>query len=207
MIERIIRRGRPAGASTAGETKERLLQAAVNVFASRGYHATSVDNIVSESQTSKGTFYFHFPSKEAIFLTLLDHLADRLIQRVERAIDSERGALNRIDGALQTVLEEVSSQRTLARILLVEAAGIGHSLDRRLFAIHARFAGLIKRRLDEAVADGSIEPIDTETVAFAWLGAINEVLIHWLYSNERGFPSATLLTLRNLLMKSIARDQ
>jgi AcrR family transcriptional regulator len=53
------------------ETRARILDAAVRRFAISGYSAASVDNICDEAGISKGAFYHHFPSKQAIFLALL----------------------------------------------------------------------------------------------------------------------------------------
>ncbi len=53
-------------------TRDRLIRAAMDVFAERGYHGTTVDDIVATSETSKGAFYHYFPSKLGIFLKLPD---------------------------------------------------------------------------------------------------------------------------------------
>lgn len=53
------------------ETRRRLLAAALAVFGQRGYEAATVDDIVAAAGYSKGAFYFHFPTKEDIFLELL----------------------------------------------------------------------------------------------------------------------------------------
>ena len=55
-------------------TRQRLLDAAEQVFADKGYHGTVVDDIIRASDSSKGGFYFHFPNKQAIFLSLVDKL-------------------------------------------------------------------------------------------------------------------------------------
>jgi AcrR family transcriptional regulator len=62
-------------------TRERILTAALGVFAEKGYHRASVDDIVHASGTSKGGVYHHFATKEAIFLALVDDFAARLSRR------------------------------------------------------------------------------------------------------------------------------
>lgn len=54
------------------ETRARILSAALNQFATQGYDAASVDEICAEAEISKGAFYHHFESKQALFLALLD---------------------------------------------------------------------------------------------------------------------------------------
>jgi AcrR family transcriptional regulator len=182
-------------------TRDRLVQAAMDVFAARGYHGTTVDDIVAASATSKGAFYHYFPSKQGIFLHLLDRLAELVEASVESAIDQERGALAKVEVALRVVLEVASAHRDLARILLVEAAALGPVFEQSRLGIHRRFAAMIQRHLDRAVADHAIPSQDTHAAATAWIGAINEVVTQRLA--DGGDLLAALPALRTLLLRSI----
>src|ERR671937_524908 len=84
---------------------ERILEAAERVFARRGYHHTAVDDIAAEADTSKGGIYFHFPTKQAIFLALLDRLAALLRTRVEAAVPTQDQPIGRAEAALRVVLD------------------------------------------------------------------------------------------------------
>ena len=86
-------------------TRQRLLDAAEQVFADKGYHGTVVDDIIRASDSSKGGFYFHFPNKQAIFLSLVDKLVPRLATAIDRAIAAETDPIAQLDAALRTVLE------------------------------------------------------------------------------------------------------
>src|SRR3989304_8017042 len=95
-------------------TRDRLIQAAMDVFADRGYHGATVDDIVAASETSKGAFYHYFPSKQGVFLRLLDQLADLVEAGVETAIERKQGALGKGEAALRVVLEVTSEGRGAA---------------------------------------------------------------------------------------------
>ncbi|HEV3230243.1 MAG TPA: helix-turn-helix domain-containing protein, partial [Solirubrobacteraceae bacterium] len=61
------------------QTRARLLAAAAKVFARRGYHAASVDDVAAEAGYSTGAVYHQFKGKEDLFLTLLEeHIAERV---------------------------------------------------------------------------------------------------------------------------------
>ena len=184
-------------------TRRRILDAAIQVFAEKGYHDAAVDDIVHASDSSKGAFYFHFPSKQGIFLALVDYMANQLIDRMESAIASERGGIAKVEAALGTVLDAFASHRALAKILLIEVVGLGRGFDPKLFPLRTRLTAAIRKHLDRAVADGSIPPQDTEAAARVWLGSINEVVTRWLYEEggeplERWQPA-----LRELLLRSV----
>jgi AcrR family transcriptional regulator len=202
------RAGRPPGHGVADATRERILEAAADVFAEKGFYGAAVDDIVRASDTSKGAFYFHFPNKQGIFVALLDHLTARLLSRVEQAMAAETDPVRRLDAALQAVVSAFAQRRRLARLLLVEAAGLGHAMDQRLLAVHARFIALIKRELDQALAQGPLAARvpDTELVACAWMGALNEVVVRWLYTGQPEPLERVAPVLRELLLRSIGAE-
>src|SRR5262245_64145176 len=165
-------------------TLERILHAALMVFARKVYHRALVDDIVRASRTSKGAVYHHFPNKEALFLALVDDFAARLAHAVAEAISRSHGALAKVEAALRAGLETFAGNRELARILLLEAVSLGSAYETKRAEIHERFAALIRGYLDEAVAEGAIPPLDTRVATLAWLGAVNEVVIQWLSRGE-----------------------
>jgi TetR/AcrR family fatty acid metabolism transcriptional regulator len=188
-------------------TRERILEAAERLFAEKGFHETAMDEIVRASKVSKGGVYFHFPSKEELFFALLDKLADALQREVQREITRRRGAVAKIQGALEVVLRTLTSQRHLAQIILRQGHGLGPSFERKRLEIYSRFARLIKENLDEALAEGSILPINTEITAYAWLGAINELVLRWIYTGQPDPLTQTLPTLQELFLRGIGITQ
>jgi len=184
-------------------TRQRLLDAAETVFADKGYHGAAVDDIIQASDSSKGGFYFHFPNKEAIFLALIEALMPKLEAAVDRAIASERDPVAQLDAALRVALETFSRHRRLSKILLVEAIGLGRGFDERLMRAHGRFAAMIQRRLESAIQAGRIAPLDAETAAWVWFGAINEVVVRWLISGQPERLESAFPALRALLLRSV----
>lgn len=165
-------------------TINRILDAALDVFSRKGYHDTRMDEIVSSSQTSKGSIYFHFPNKEQLFLALVDQFANLLERRITEAIREHDRGMVKVQAALETCLATFGRYRRQAKVLLVQASGLGNTFEQKRLAINDRFAGLIAMYLQEAVDVGEIEPLDTEIVAHAWMGAIYNLVIRWVYTGE-----------------------
>jgi AcrR family transcriptional regulator len=186
---------------------EKILDAALSVFARKGYSEAAVDDIAAQSRTSKGGVYFHFPGKQAIFLALLDRSTGRLREKIEEALASETDPIAKADAALRAVLRTFSRHRTLARFFLVEAFGAGREFHERLARIDDELIELIKTHLDDAVASGLIEPLDTEVAARAWFGALNAVLTHWVLAKQPPSLEATYEALLPLLMRSVGARQ
>jgi AcrR family transcriptional regulator len=192
---------------TKPATRDRILQAALEIFAERGYHRALVDDIVRASGTSKGAVYHHFPNKEALFLALVDEFAARLAQAMAAAIGEAHGALGRVQAALTAGLETFARHRELARILLLEAVSLGPAYQSKRREVHEHFASLIQAYLDDAVREGSIPPLDTRVATLAWLGAVNEVVIQWLDRGRPDLMKEAVPALTPLLLRSIGAAQ
>ena len=144
------------------ETRTRIIESAIKLFSSRGYDAASVDDICTEAGISKGAFYHHFESKQALFLALLD------------------GWLKTIDNAIEAskdmTVPETFMQMTEAFPYLFKTAGEGlpiflefwlqASRDKKIWdasiapyrRYHKYFTSLIKK----GVQEGSFVEVDPE---------------------------------------------
>ena len=161
-----------------------------------------MDEIVEASDTSKGSIYFHFPNKERLFLALVDQFADLLERKVIEAVEQEEQGIMQVKAALQACLETFGRYRRPAKILLVQAVGLGSVFEKKRIEVNDRFAGLIKQYLDEAVEVGDIVPVDTDVVSYAWMGAIYNIIIRWVYTGEPN-SERIMSALLPLLLKSV----
>jgi len=186
-------------------TRERILDSALNIFSRKGFHDTRLDEIVEQSHTSKGAIYFHFPNKERLFIALVDQFANLLERRVVEAIQQEEKGMGRVQVALETCLETFGRYRRPAKILLVQAAGLGTTFENKRNEINDRFAYLIEDYLNEAIEVGDIVPVDTEIVSVAWMGAIYNVVIRWVNTGEPE-PDHIMESLLPVLLKSVGYE-
>lgn len=194
---------RPTRGEGKALTRQRIIQAAVEVFAREGYHGALMDEIARQSGTSKGAVYFHFPTKEALFTALVDEFASRLAVQVAEAIEGAKGAVGKVEAALGAGLAVFHRNRDLAKILLLDSTSLGPAYQLKRAEIHGRFAALIQYYLSRAAEEGSIPPLDVHITTYAWLGAINEVVIQWLTLGQPRDLLAAGGKLSTLLLRSI----
>ena len=183
--------------------RDQILDAAFSTFAHRGFRDTSMDEIAAAASTSKGGVYFHFPTKETIFRELMRTTAGRLAAKVERAVAAETDPIARAEAGIRTVLLTFAGHRTTARLLLIDAIGAGRAFQTETTLLHARFTGLIRGYLEEAQAAGVIPPLDAETTARAWFGALDEIVSRWLVDEKAGRLEDAYPVLRALLLRSV----
>ena len=189
----------------AENTRTRILDAALNIFSRKGFHDTRMDEIVDEAKSSKGSIYFYFPNKERLFLALVDQFANLLERKITEAILEHEKGMPRVGAALEACLTTFGRYRRQAKVLLVQASGLGNVFEEKRLEINDRFAGLIEGYLQEAIEVGEIEPVDTEIVAHAWMGAIYSLVIRWVYTGE---PERERIVegLVPLLLKSVGYE-
>lgn len=185
---------------------ERILDAALEVIAKRGYSAAGVQEIVNLSSTSKGSFYFHFPSKEQMVMALLERLSARLVNKVSDSVKNQPTPLHRVAASIDALMATFARKRNVAQVLLLNIVGNGKATDRKFLPIRERFSRLIQQELDAAVDSGQIKPVDTLMVSRIWVGGLYEVILHWLLTGQPSPLTAATPALHVALLQSVGAD-
>ncbi|MDA1279786.1 MAG: TetR/AcrR family transcriptional regulator [Chloroflexi bacterium] len=187
------------------QTRERILEAAETIFADHGYHDALIDEIGKKTSISKGGLYFHFPSKEELFFAVMDRHANKLVSRAEKAAAKAASPLDAAEAALDAVLSALSAQKRLARLLITQGYSMGNAFEAKRVEMFDRFAAVINRQLIEARQAGQIGELDTDLASRVWLGAVNEVVVHWLFAGGPS-PSRAAPDLKKMLVASVSPD-
>ena len=162
-------------AERSAETIAAIEAAARKLFASRGFAATSIDDIAARAGVAKGAVYHHFASKEAIFARLVDALQAELA--AELAAAPPKRAADPADVLTDAVLRYLlaASEPERRRILLIDGpAVIGWQAWRE---IDAKYFGAGTRLAVAALLGPDPAPRAVEAVAHLVLGAVMEAAL------------------------------
>jgi len=164
----------------AQEDKRRLLlQAAVRVFARKGYHAARISDIAEEAGVAYGLLYHYFDSKEEVLRNVFRETWRALIatiKSVEGSGDPPREQLRRV---AEILLRSWRREPDLVRVLVLEVTRSGH-LAGEMDEIVASFAA-IQEIVERGQADGTIRlDIDPRLASYVFYGAIDELLTGWV---------------------------
>lgn len=188
------------------ETRSRIIESAVKLFSARGYNAASVDDICKDAGMSKGAFYHHFESKQALFLALLDGW----LQTIDHAIEASK----------DKTVPETFMQMTEAFPYIFETAGEGlpmflefwlqASRDEKIWQAsitpyrryHKHFTSLIKKGVDE----GSFVEVNPELASRMIVSTAMGLLLQSLLDPkgakwEKVARESTTLLVNSLLKK------
>jgi AcrR family transcriptional regulator len=160
----------------ARSQRERLLEAAVRVVASKGYAATTVADLTKEAGISRTTFYEMFEDKEACFLVAYDAAIEALVRRVTTAFEAEEGWPRRTRAGLAVLLDALAEEPELARLALVGVSAAGPAAQRRYRAALQRLTPLFDEGRDFAPGGRNL-PANTSRMAIgAVAGLISDEL-------------------------------
>jgi TetR/AcrR family transcriptional regulator len=142
-----------------GAVRDRLIDAAVTLFATRGYAATSTREIVEAAGVTKPALYYYFDSKEGIFRAILEEAA-LLTAEVLRAGAQGSGPIRaRIERLFLSMYEQFERHKTVVRFMNSVLWGPPQEIPRcNLGGLHAQFVATVRGLVEEGIASGELRP-------------------------------------------------
>lgn len=163
---------------------ERLLDLATEVFASRTYAGTRVDDLVERAQISRRTLYEHFPSLEAILDEVYERAVKTSFQLVFEALAQVTDPIERIHVGTVAYYRAISLHPAAARVVFVEYRYAGAAQAAKYELNTTRFATVLLEVLGAARAAGRLARSPDETSAYALTKALEAVGVRALARGE-----------------------
>jgi TetR/AcrR family transcriptional regulator, fatty acid metabolism regulator protein len=161
------------------EKRQRLLGAAVRVFAAKGYHACRVGDIAEEAGVAYGLLYHYFPSKEAVLETIFRDTWTQMLDRIREVETSGEPAGEQIRRVAALVLRTWKRDPDLVRVLVREVTR-SPQLQNEIDEIGLAFDAL-ERIIAAGQDQGELRrDIDPRLGALIFYGAMEEMLTSWV---------------------------
>lgn len=157
------------------ERRAQLIDCATQMFADRGYHPTSVADIVDRIGVGKGVFYWYFSSKEELFIEILRTSQRQLRRRQQHAIRGIDDPVRRIELGIRAGVEWLAEHDDLRR--LFEFARTESTFAGAMRSGQSVLVADAVAHLKDAIVEGRIPDRDPEALAWAILG-VSHQLIH-----------------------------
>ena len=160
------------------ERRQQILAVAREVFARRGYHQTTVDDIVAEAGVARGTFYLYFEDKRGVFEELVDRFAQLLAMTIVRIdpADAARTVSDQVRENIRRIIGTCLSERSLTKILFTDALGIDSAFDRKIHGFYENVVQLLTESLRDGQALGIVAHGEPRVLAYMSIGALKELL-------------------------------
>jgi TetR/AcrR family transcriptional regulator, fatty acid metabolism regulator protein len=167
------------GRSTTLDKRRILIDAAVRVFARRGYHAARVGDIAEEAGVAHGLLYHYFRSKEELLETIFRETWRDVLAAVRSVEETDEPAPERLAGVAKILLRAWRRDPDLVRVLVREVTRSSH-LQKSIDEIDQAFAGL-ERIIVRGQEKGELRAdVDPRMASYVFYGALEEILTGWV---------------------------
>ena len=189
------------------ETHHRILTAATQLFSNTGYDATGVAEICEAAGVSKGAFYHHFPSKQAVFIELLNSY----LASIDAGFNTMRQEIHNVPQTILQMAELVGSLFQTADLHLpiflefwTQANHDPHIWETAI-APYRRYLSFFTEMIQEGIEEGTLEPVDSQLAARVVVSLALGMLMQSLFDPQINNWSSEARQHMQLLMHGIAR--
>jgi len=168
------------------QRRAQILQASKEVFAEKGYHNASINEIIRRAGIARGTFYLYFTGKQTVFDSILKEAVEELRSRIRR-IDTDEGAdppQVQLRGSLIRVVEYILGDPHFARLIVSNRLAPDAETGERAAAFYADVQEMIEHSLERGIEMGMVRDCDTKLIASALLGAVLGIVQHIVIGTE-----------------------
>jgi AcrR family transcriptional regulator len=187
----------------APDARARVLDAAVDLFAERGYDGTSVTQVISRAGVAKGGFYHHFASKEALLYEVYGDLISRQLANMDAILADRLPPAEMLRALIADLVETTAASARPALVFWREM----HRLDDERTAAYRRarrrYHDAVRKLIRDAQAAGEFADVaSADTVTFTIFGFVNELPL-WYRPNGRKRPAQLAAELADLVLAAL----
>lgn len=195
--------GKPKRAS---DKRDRILAAAVKVFAKNGFHTTRVSDIAKAAGVADGTIYLYFESKEELLVSLFEDRVGKLLAFVGSELAKVPSAPLRLRAVIDMQLGLLEGERELAEVITVSFRQSTRFMKELATPQFSAYLDAIARIVADGQASGDFRAdVSPHTAARAVFGALDGVTLTWALGRaERGALRRAAAQLGDILLRGLA---
>lgn len=159
----------------AAERRRQLLDVALETFAERGYHATSMNDVAEAAGVTKPVLYQHFASKEALHRELVEAVGAGLQHAVMDAVRDADGPRAQVENGFRAYFRWATHQRAAFRLLFDD-----RNAERELATAVGDLESLVADRVAELIVVEGLSEDERRVLAYGVVGLAESVSRHWL---------------------------
>jgi AcrR family transcriptional regulator len=159
--------------------RERILNAALKLFAHEPYQAVTMDRVAEAAGVAKGTLYLYFPSKDALYLGILSDGLDGAYRVQQSSADPKLPLVERMRRSIAVTVEFYDQRRDFLRFFATEEPRLAEARNRIIEAARERNFNFFASLIEEGIRGRVFSPIDPRLATFAIQGSIRQLLLFY----------------------------
>ncbi len=190
------------------DKRQRILDAAIRVFAHKGYTMAKIAEIAQIARVATGTVYIYFESKDDLLLHCMREVITSKLESIRAAGDPAEPAMERLYHFFIRHVEMFWNEPYLARFLVVEVRQNEEFYQRNPeFNPMNAYLEFVQELAREAIDEGSITLIDPVAFSYLIIGAMDMILTQWLSGNNEKDMMSIIDDIRNILQYGVKRNE
>lgn len=176
-----------ASAATS-DKRQRIMDAAIQVFAAKGFYGARISDIARAAQVADGTIYLYFKNKDDLLISLFEDRMEVIVAQFRRRITNEPSAKARLRGFIDQHLQMVAEQPTLAEVLTRELRQSAKFVREYPAPKFSEYLDLIEEIIEYGRQTGEFDSqVAPKVLKRALFGALDEVSLHWVTSRRQPY--------------------
>ena len=187
---------------------QRILKAAIKVFAHNGFYNSRVSEIAKEAGVADGTIYLYFKNKDDILISLFEEEMENIIENMKKEIDTEKDLLQKLRKFAYVQLNSKKENPDLAAIMEVELRQSSKFMKEYVNNKFIEYLKIISSIIKQGQKEGIIKKeIDANIASRAFWGALDEVARVWVLSPGRKVSlTASAESISDIFIKGMVEE-
>jgi AcrR family transcriptional regulator len=183
--------------------RQRIVAAAVALFAEQGYDATSVNQVVARAGVAKGALYHHFESKDDLLYEVYRELVDRQLAGLRTILAEDRPPAATLRALIDDLVSTTAASAAEAKVFARESHRLGDANQARVRAARRTIHDAVIELVRAGQAAGDFAPVASpEMVSFTVFGVINELPV-WYRPDGPKQPAELAAELAALILAAL----
>jgi TetR/AcrR family transcriptional regulator, fatty acid metabolism regulator protein len=187
---------------------QRILEAAVKVFAELGFYQSTISQIAREAGVADGTIYLYFKNKDDILVQFFSYKAKQVFDLFREEVSNADNAIEKLRNLVRRHLEEFQRDKNMAIVYQAETHQISRSAEPQIRDMSKMYLDIVSEIVEQGQADGSMrKDLYLSLVKRFILGAVDETINNWLHSGGKYDLVSMADPLIDLFVRGIGNTQ
>lgn len=166
----------------------RILDAAIRVFARKGFYNSTIADVAKAAEVAEGTIYLYFKNKDDLLISIFEHSMDLFIQEVSHELEGVEDPKEKIKKFLSLHLKLVQKNPELAQVLQIELRQSSKFMKEYEGGKFSEYLNLVRSILEEGQEKGVFrKDLEPRILRRAIFGAVDELALEWLLMAKKKY--------------------
>ncbi|MGI6678082.1 MAG: TetR/AcrR family transcriptional regulator [Dehalobacterium sp.] len=184
----------------------RIIQAAVQVIAQKGFHRAKMEEIARKADVGKGTLYEYFPSKEQLFIEMVKLGNKFYHSQLMEHIKYVEGCAEKLRAVAYLHMIFFSEHRDMAQVMMQEYMQFGPLVREEFARFYEQEIRVIQEIISKGIEEGSLRSLEARKTAWLFYGAVHTISCKFIYEEDKSDLEKLAEEVTEIFLKGIVHE-